>query len=95
MGGNLTYSKELPNYKDLDNKSGNCSGYKIYILEKDGGISVQMQNAEEPSEQSETVKAVFMSVEEAEEFRDCLQDAIDKAKLKKVNHPKRAREITN
>ena len=83
MGGNLTYSKKLPDYKDLDNNSGNCFGYKIYILEKDGGISVQIQNAGEPSEQSETVKAVFMNVEEAEELRDCLQEAIDKAKRKK------------
>ncbi|MBO4858119.1 MAG: hypothetical protein J5527_06355 [Treponema sp.] len=95
MAGSFTYSKEFPDYKDLDNESGKCYGYKIYILEKDGGVSVQIQNAEEASVQSETVKAVFMNVEEAEEFRDCLQEAIDKAKIKKSNHPRRGREITN
>lgn len=95
MGGSVTYSKELPDYRDLDNRSGNCNGYKTFILEKDGGVSIQTQNAEEPSERCESSHEVFMNVSEAEEFKEKLQEAIDKAKIKNVNHPQRGREIIN
>ena len=54
MGGCVTYSKELPDYRDLDNKAGNCNGYKTYIIEKDGGVSIQTQDAEEASDNCNT-----------------------------------------
>lgn len=95
MGGSVTYSKELPDYRDLDNKSGKYNGYKTYTLEKDGGVSIQTQNADEPSDKCETLRSVFMNVSEAEEFKIKLQDAIDKAKIKNVDQPKRGREINN
>lgn len=93
MAGNVTYTKELPDINELDNSSGNCPGYKTYILEKDGGVSIQIQNAKESSDQSRTLKAVFLNIKEAEEFRKGLQEAIDKAKAKNVNHPLRGRDI--
>ena len=95
MGGSVTYSKELPDYRDLDNKAGNCNGYKTYIIEKDGGVSIQTQDAEEASDNCNTLRGVFMNVNEAEEFNKKLQETIDKAKMKNINHPQRGREIFN
>lgn len=95
MGGSVTYSKELPDYRDLDNKSGNCNGYKTYIIEKDGGVSIQIQDAEEASDNCDTLRGIYMNVNETEEFKEKLQEAIDKAKIKNVNQPQRGRKIIN
>lgn len=93
MAGSITYSKELPDYMDLDNKTGKCHGYKTYILERDGGVSIQTQNVDELTGECNTLRGVFMNVNEAEEFKEKLQEAIDKAHIKNVNHPQRGRDI--
>lgn len=78
MGGSCTYSKHLPDYRDLDNDSGDCPGYKVYVLEKDGGVSIQMQDASDESD-SDTLKSVFLNVEEAKEFARGIDEAIKKS----------------
>lgn len=78
MGGSCTYSKRLPDYRDLDNDSGDCPGYKVYVLEKDGGVSIQMQDASDESD-SDTLKGIFLNVDEAEEFARGIDEAIKKS----------------
>jgi len=86
----LMYAKLLPDYGDLDNKTGTCPGYRVYILENDGGVSLQMMHpSEDPS--SGKSESVFLNVEEAEELLNGLQEAIDRAKPKKAGHPSRAK----
>lgn len=92
MSGSLTYNKILPDYTDLDNNSGAKPGYKVSVLEKDGGVSVQLQNSDDESDEK-TLKAVFMNVTEANEFMAGIKNAIDRANQKNANHRNRAREI--
>lgn len=92
MSGSLTYNKILPDYTDLDNNSGAKPGYKVSVLEKDGGVSVQLQNSDDKSDEK-TLKAVFMNVTEANEFMAGIKNAIDRANQKNANHRNRAREI--
>lgn len=94
MGGSCTYSKHLPDYRDLDNKSGKCPGYKVWILEKDDGISIQMQDASDESD-SDTLKSVFLNVEEAKEFKRGMDEAMKKASNKHADHKPRGKEIDN
>lgn len=94
MGGSCTYSKHLPDYRDLDNNSGECPGYKVWILEKDGGVSIQMQDASDKSN-SDTLKDVFLNVEEARELTSGIDEAIKKASNKHANHKSRGKEIDN
>lgn len=86
------YSKILPDYSDLDNDSGKRPGYKVYVVENDGGVSVQVQNADDNGD-SETLKAVFMNKEEANEMLKGLTEAIARASLKDGNHKSRAKDI--
>lgn len=94
MGGSCTYSKHLPDYRDLDNSSGECPGYKVWILEKDGGVSIQMQDASDKSD-SDTLKGIFLNVEEAKEFAREMNEAIEKASNKQVNHRPRGKKINS
>jgi hypothetical protein len=34
---NKFYGKLLPDYGDLDNQTGTAPGYRVYVLENDGG----------------------------------------------------------
>ena len=92
MGGSCTYSKHLPDYRDLDNSSGEYPGYKVWILEKDGGVSIQMQDASDKSD-SDTLKGIFLNVEEAKELRSGMDEAIKKASNKHANHKPRGKKI--
>ncbi len=82
------YGKLLPDYGDLDNKTGSAPGYRVYILENDGGISLQMLHADEDPIRG-TGSSVFLNVEEAREMIEALQEGIDRAEPKKANHPAR------
>lgn len=82
------YGKLLPDYGDLDNKTKTAPGYRVYILENDGGISLQMQHADTNPVTGET-SSVFLNVEEAREMIEALQEAIDRAEPKNANHPLR------
>ncbi len=86
------YSKILPDYSDLDNDSNKRPGYKVYVVENDGGISIQMQDASAKSE-NDTLKAVFMNVKEAKDFVEGINEAINRATSKNANHKSRAKEI--
>ena len=92
MAGSVTYSKQLPDFSDLDNDSGVKPGYKVYILERDGGVSLLMKDADEPNDKDETLKSVFMNVDEAKIMALGLQDAIDRAEAKDANHNYRAKD---
>jgi len=87
----IMYGKLLPDYGDLDNGSGDCPGYRLYILENDGGIALELMNA---NEESSTGKAnsVFLNVSEAEELIEGIQEAINRAKSKNANHENRAKD---
>lgn len=82
------YGKLLPDYGDLDNKSGSAPGYKVYVLENDGGVSLQMIHADESSVTARGY-SVFLNVDEAEEIINGLREAVEKAKPKNADHPAR------
>ena len=88
------YSKLLPDYSDLDNDSGERPGFRLFIIENDGGISIQMQNAKDQIE-SDTTNSVFMTVNEAKELLNGLNEAINRASLKNEKHKSRAKKIEN
>lgn len=80
------YGKLLPDYGDLDNASKTAPGYRVYVLENDGGISLQMIHADENPAKSRGY-SVFMNIEETKELINGLQDAVERAIPKNVNHP--------
>lgn len=82
------YGKLLPDYGDLDNVTGKASGYKVYILENDGGISLQMIHANDNPLNSPGY-SVFLNVDEAKELISGIQEAIDRAEPKDADHPPR------
>jgi hypothetical protein len=89
--GSKFYGKLLPDYGDLDNKTGTAPGYRVYILENDGGLSLQMMHADEnPSTGS--AYSVFLNTGEADEFMFALQEAISRAKSKNVKHRNRGQD---
>lgn len=94
MGGSCTYSKHLPDYRDLDNNSGKRPGYKVWVIEKDGGVSIQMQDTSDESD-SDTLKSIFLNVDEAKELRSGMDEAIKKASNKQVNHRPRGKKINS
>lgn len=89
MAGSCTYSVLLPDYGDLDNETKNCPGYRVYVLERDGGISLQMQHADKDPSTDDGLNAVFMNIEEAKNLIEGIQEAIDKTSYKNANHPNR------
>ena len=72
------YLKQVPDYKDLDNKSGECRGYDLLIVESDGGIGIEMAKPNTDIN-IEGSYSVFLNVNEAIELKNCLQEAIDRA----------------
>lgn len=86
--GSKFYGKLLPDYRDLDNVTGTAPGYRVYIIENDGGISLQMIHAaKDPI--TEPGASVFLNVNEAHELVKDLQDAIVQAETKNGNHKDR------
>jgi hypothetical protein len=81
----IFYSKRLPDYGDLDNDTGQRPGYRVYILENDGGIALQMIHASK-GPVTEEGSAVFFNVDEAQEMLEKLGEAIKRARLKNANH---------
>ena len=86
--GSKFYGKLLPDYGDLDNKTKTAPGYRVYIIENDGGVSLQMIHAKDDPETTPG-SAVFMNVDEAKEMLASLQEAIDRAEVKKSIHKAR------
>ena len=82
------YGKHLPDYGDLDNSTGTAPGYRVYILENDGGISLQMLHANDDPVTGKG-SAVFLNTEEARELMRSLQQAMESAESKNANHPGR------
>ena len=82
------YGKHLPDYGDLDNITGTAPGYRVYILENDGGICLQMLHADEDPVTG-VGAAVFLNTEEARELMGSLLQAIERAEPKEARHPAR------
>jgi hypothetical protein len=87
----LIYSKILPDYTDLDNKSGKCPGYRTYIRENDGGVGFELVLADDKPVPTSFGPAVFMNVDEAKEFLVALDEAIKRAEMKDSIQPARGR----
>lgn len=84
------YGKLLPDYGDLDNQTGTAPGYRVYVLENDGGISLQMVHADKDPV-FEVGSSVFLNVDEAKEMIEALQEAVDRAEPKNANHKPRGK----
>lgn len=83
------YGKLLPDYRDLDNKTSGAPGYRAFVLENDGGVSLQMIHANDHPLTSPGY-SVFLNVDEAKELLSGLQEAIDRAEPKNASHPNRS-----
>jgi len=84
------YGSLLPDYGDLDNQTGTAPGYRVYVLENDGGISLQMIHADK-NPVSEVGYSVFLNVDEAKEMVESIQEAIVRAEPKNANHKPRGK----
>lgn len=82
------YGKLLPDYGDLDNKTNGAPGYRVFVLENEGGVSLQMVHANDDPVTSSGY-SVFLNVDEAKELLSGLQEAIDRAEPKNASHPDR------
>jgi hypothetical protein len=73
-----TFAETLPDYKDIDNRTGRCPGYQARIWH-DGetvGLAFMPVGSDNPMEES----GVALTVEQAVELRAALQDAISACK---------------
>ena len=86
--GSPIYSKLLPALGDLDNRTGTEPGYRVFVMEIDGGIALELVHANEDPATSKG-SSVFLNVEEAQELLQGLKNAIDRAEPKNANHPAR------
>src|SRR3989339_1113804 len=89
------YHKILPDYRDMNNKTGNCPPINLLIVEDDGEIGLRTWTSEESGSANGKEYYMFLNVKEAEEFKKGLQDAIDSAKEKlggKLGHEDRAKD---
>lgn len=82
------YGKLLPDYGDLDNDTGTAPGYRVYVTENDGGVSLQLIHADKDPV-TEAGSCVFFSVKEAKEIIFALQEAVGRAESKNANHKQR------
>jgi len=86
------YSKELPDNGDLDNVTGTAPGYKVFVLENDGGISLQMFHIKKDDIMISSGYSVFMNIDETKELIKGMQNAIECAEPKNANHKSRAKD---
>jgi len=89
------YDYHLPDYCDLDNKTGQCPGFRFGIRENDGGIGIDMGPVKDDVD-SDTFYRAFFNVQEAEELVTALREAIQRARQKtrgNHSHPGRIKEI--
>lgn len=89
--GSKFYGKHLPDYGDLDNATGTHPGYRVYIIENDGGVSLQMVHAEHDPNTT-LGSSIFMNVDEAKEMLSSLEKAIVRAESKSANHSARGHD---
>ena len=86
--GSKFYGKRLPDYGDLDNRTATVPGYRLYVIENDGGVSLQVIHADDDPMTSAGY-SVFLTPSEAEELVDGIRQAISQARAKNANHPSR------
>jgi len=86
--GSKFYGKLLPDYGDILNTTGTAPGYRVYIVENDGGVSLSMIHADDDPVTS-SGSEVFMNVDEAKELYESLREAILRAAGKSAKHKPR------
>jgi len=90
--GSKYFGKRLPDLGDLENQSNTAPGYCLYVGEEDGGVSVQLVDAD--ANQSSTLgSGVFLNVNEAEELLQGLTKAVERARSKAARHPRRGVDV--
>ena len=83
------YSKIVPDYRDLDNQTGERPALLVEIVENDGGVGLLIHDDHLGSGKA---SAIFFNVEEAEDFATSLREAIERAEPKNAHHENRVRE---
>ncbi len=78
----LMYKEQLPDSRDIENATGKCPGYRLYVEENDGWVGVCLQPTDKNETSSEDAYTVALTVEQAEELIKGLNDAISRARPK-------------
>lgn len=76
------YDKHVPDYRDIDNKTGKAPGFRISICENDCGIGLSMEPFKKTTGIAIDPKAQYsgwFNIKEARELLSGLQQAIDRA----------------
>ena len=90
----IIYDKIVPDYRDLDNRTGNNPGFNFAVRENDGGVGLHIVPVNDQLD-GDTSYNGFLNPDEAEELVFALQQAITRARSKSgrgVPHPNRARD---
>lgn len=62
-------------------------GIQVVVRENDGAIGIEMTPEGEDADKSKATLSAMFNVEDAEQLRDALNEAIQRAKPKKVDLP--------
>ena len=76
------YNEQIPDSRDIENKTQKRPGFKLGVYENDGGIIVSM----EPIETVRDIERQYLgwlTIEEAKAFIDAFQEAVERAEGKK------------
>lgn len=66
---------------------GSSRGVRILVRENDGAIGIEMSREGEDPDSSKSTLSAMLNTSDAEELRDALNEAIDRAKPKRATHP--------
>lgn len=83
------YSKNVPDYGDLDNQTGTRPPLLVEIVENDGGVGLLIYDDRLGSGKA---SGVFFNVEEAKDLLASLREAIERAEPKNARHENRVKE---
>ena len=80
---NIRYGRIAPDVTDIENRSEARPGYYFQIAENDGGVMIEMRDADKLKKSGLAgYKGIFVGYTEAEEIIQSLQEAVDLAKNK-------------
>jgi len=91
MASNI-YDKNLPDYGDLDNETGERPGFTFGVRENDGGIGIYMGPVGDNFD-GDTFYSAFLNPDEADELVAAFKEAIERARLKQgLPHRRRIKD---